>query len=491
MRLAVIFHRFGPYHAARLAAVAGVCEVTAIELAAETAEYAWDKIEGSTHFQRVTLFPVGDSRTAELGELQQRMNLALQKCRPEVVAIPGWSEPGALAALLWCSETGTPVVLMSESTAHDERRVWWKEWLKRRVVRLCSTALVGGRLHADYLEQLGMALERVFTGYDVVENKHFSAKAEESRKQKAESSSLPPSPPRSGRGTEGEVSQSETLKTHKDESLTPHPASGHLLPSGCGEGKFFLASARFIEKKNLPRLIEAYALYRETVQAEDRGLKAEDRSQRTEVADAPAFNPQSPILNPQSSIPSEFSTPISAFSIQHSAFPQVPWDIVLLGDGPLRADLCSLIADLSLQDSVLMPGFKQYDELPAWYARASAFVHASTSEQWGLVVNEACAAGLPVLVSNRCGCAPELVQEGVNGFTFDPNDARELAALMVDMAQRPDRAAMGRESERIVSHWRPAAFATGLLQAAELAAAQPRRPAGWFDRFLLKCLMRR
>jgi glycosyltransferase involved in cell wall biosynthesis len=47
-------------------------------------------------------------------------------------------------------------------------------------------------------------------------------------------------------------------------------------------------------------------------------------------------------------------------------------------------------------------------------------VHASTTEQWGLVVNEAMAAGLPVLVSDRCGCAPDLVEVGVNGFTFDP-----------------------------------------------------------------------
>ncbi len=77
----------------------------------------------------------------------------------------------------------------------------------------------------------------------------------------------------------------------------------------------------------------------------------------------------------------------------------------------------------------ILPGFKPYDELPVYYALANAFVHASTSEQWGLVVNEAIATGLPVIVSNRCGCAPELVNG--NGFTFDPTNEDELTDAAV------------------------------------------------------------
>ena len=46
-----------------------------------------------------------------------------------------------------------------------------------------------------------------------------------------------------------------------------------------------------------------------------------------------------------------------------------------------------------------LPGFKQYDDWPVYYALATAFVHASTTEQWGLVVSEAIASGLPVIVS--------------------------------------------------------------------------------------------
>ena len=86
-----------------------------------------------------------------------------------------------------------------------------------------------------------------------------------------------------------------------------------------------------------------------------------------------------------------------------------------------------------------LPGFKPYDELPVYYALANAFVHASTTEQWGLVVNEAIASGLPVIVSNRCGCAPELVNG--NGFTFDPTNEHELTARLLEMASLSDAGA--------------------------------------------------
>src|SRR5208337_5127598 len=91
-----------------------------------------------------------------------------------------------------------------------------------------------------------------------------------------------------------------------------------------------------------------------------------------------------------------------------------------------------------------LPGFKQYEELPAYYGLAGAFVHASTAEQWGLVANEAMASGLPVLVSNRCGCATELVEEGRNGFAFDPENVEQLAGFMRRLGCGPtDAASMG------------------------------------------------
>jgi glycosyltransferase involved in cell wall biosynthesis len=142
---------------------------------------------------------------------------------------------------------------------------------------------------------------------------------------------------------------------------------------------------------------------------------------------------------------------------------------------------------------VHLPGFKQYEELPAWYAAAGAFVHASTSEQWGLVVNEAMAAGLPVLVSNRCGCAPELVREGVNGFTFNPNDEEALAnhLLHVSSMSPGARKEMGRASQQIITSLAPEQFGKGLLAAAQQAVKSGVPHMGMLNRLLLRQLAQR
>ncbi len=123
---------------------------------------------------------------------------------------------------------------------------------------------------------------------------------------------------------------------------------------------------------------------------------------------------------------------------------------------------------------------------------AGAFVHASTTEQWGLVVNEAMAAGLPVLVSERCGCAPDLVRDGVNGFTFDPYDPGQLADLMLKVSSdQCDRLAMGRASQEIIKDWGPERFADGLMQAVAVARSRPLPKASWLDRSLLWALVHR
>ena len=142
------------------------------------------------------------------------------------MAVPGWSGWHAFAAMDWCLAKGVPVVLMSESTATDERRTMWKECVKRRYVRLCSTALVGGERHAQYLTQLGMPPERIFDGYDVVDNQYFA-------------------------------DASEQIRAAADDWRRRL-----ALPA-----KYFLASARFIEKKNLATLLRAYAKYRAAITA--------------------------------------------------------------------------------------------------------------------------------------------------------------------------------------------------------------------------------
>jgi glycosyltransferase involved in cell wall biosynthesis len=116
---------------------------------------------------------------------------------------------------------------------------------------------------------------------------------------------------------------------------------------------------------------------------------------------------------------------------------------------------------------------------------ANAFVHPSTTEQWGLVVNEAIASGLPVIVSERCGCAPELVQG--NGFTFDPTDDHELASRLLEMASLSDcdLKQRGEASRKIAGRFGPELFGEGLEQAARVATQLTRKKSGITDRALL------
>ena len=406
--IAIFFDRLGPYHWARLQAAARLFRVVAIETCAITREYQWERIDQPRAFDRVTLFDdVSDGRSLKRVLLRQKLAKALCEVDPAVAMIPGWATPASLIALEWCLRNQRPTVVMSESNAFDEKRYTLAELIKRIVVSSFSAGLAGGQLQREYLVTLGLPRNRVFTGYDVVDNEYFRRKAEEVRSRRSE------------------VRQK------------------YGLPEN-----YFLASARFIEKKNLSMLIRAYARYRRFADSREDGQRTTDNR---------------------------------------------PWDLVLLGDGPLKADICRLISDFRLHGHVHLRGFIQYRELPAYYALADAFVHASTTEQWGLVVNEAMATGLPVIVSNRCGCVPDLVAEGKNGFTFNPESVEDLGKLMVDVACLSDRRLeeMRAESRRIVAGFTPTHFATAAQRAIDVAKAAPIYRATPFSSLLLKALIHR
>src|SRR5439155_18234313 len=91
--------------------------------------------------------------------------------------------------------------------------------------------------------------------------------------------------------------------------------------------------------------------------------------------------------------------------------------VVMAGSGEIEAELRGFCAEHEL-NNVTFTGFVNQSELPALYAAADVFVLPSgADEHWGLAVNEAMCAGLPVVVSREVGCVPDLVRDGVNGFT--------------------------------------------------------------------------
>ncbi len=146
--------------------------------------------------------------------------------------------------------------------------------------------------------------------------------------------------------------------------------------------------------------------------------------------------------------------------------------LLLVGEGPMRASWEQQARTL-LPGAVRFVGNKPLEQLPLYYQLADVFALPSLEEVWGLVVNEAALASLPLIVSESCGAAPDLVEPGVNGFRVPPGDVPALQAALDKVLAEPAAAArMGRESRRLVEQrCTPEKVAASLLRAAELAHA--------------------
>lgn len=411
MLLAIHFARLGPYHLARLRSASDVLvplgwRVAALEIAGSDSTYEWEREpDGWEQWERVTVFPDGVFENIPAVKIKSGIVRELDRLRPDAVAIAGWGTVDARACLDWCKRNDARAIVMSETRAADAPRAWWKELVKYLIVNSFDAAICGGESHKRYLMQLGMPKERIALGYNVVDNNFFKFSA---------------------------------------------PDCEPFI-----DGSYFLASNRFVERKNLRRLLEGYKIFQDIV-LRSLGLKKEDL-----------------------------------------------WPLVLLGDGKLRGALQATCVELGLKTlripfsgvsdeagkqalyrdklnlntckkealnvcgGVVFAGFRQIWELPTFYAGAGAFVHPALQEPWGLVINEAMASGLPVLSSRNVGAAEELVQEGKTGFLFDPMDVKSIAEslLKIFLMSEPDRRKMGGEAREMVERKVPSrAFGEGLAK---------------------------
>jgi len=138
------------------------------------------------------------------------------------------------------------------------------------------------------------------------------------------------------------------------------------------------------------------------------------------------------------------------------------WQLQIVGEGPLRETLL-----VEQDDSVQFSGWKSYKDLPRLYSSADCFVLPSVFEPWGLVVNEAMAAGLPIIISNQCGCVPELFNSK-NGWIFDTNNVEELIKIMNDLSVKNTREiqCMGLESSKIIENYSCETWANTIVELA-------------------------
>ena len=385
-RVCAQWSRFGPYHIARLRAAhvafaARGVELVAFETAGADAVYNWQDQTDGEAFVHEQVFAGRAFETIPPREVVREVTATLDRLDPDAVAINSYSAPDALAALAWCRRRRRTAVCFMESKADDAARSPAREWIKARLVSQFDAALAGGTPQREYLVALGFPERAIFTPYDVVDNAFYRDGAAMARRALASA----------------------------------------RLPGLDGERPVFLASNRFVARKNLDRLLRAYAAYRDAAEA--------------------------------------------------------PWGLVLLGDGPERPALEALVRERGIE-GVTFAGFRQPKDLLAYYGLAGAFVHPALIEPWGLVVNEAMAAGLPVLVSDRVGSVRDLVTDGETGLLFDPESEAEMARALARVASMSDaeRAALAQRAGARVVRWSPERFGEGLWDA--VAAGRERSGRG-------------
>jgi glycosyltransferase involved in cell wall biosynthesis len=148
-----------------------------------------------------------------------------------------------------------------------------------------------------------------------------------------------------------------------------------------------------------------------------------------------------------------------------AAFRDVPGELVIVGDGTDAERLRPLAGD-----RVRFAGSKDRDELLADYAAADVFVLPSRSEPWGMVLNEAAAAALPLVATEEAGAARDLVEDGRNGFRVPAGDVAALRDRLARLAADPAlRTAAGARSRELAQRFTPPAWADGVVRLAERA----------------------
>lgn len=420
--MAVLWAQYGPYHFARAAALARLAapaKVYALELANRTGDYQWTRSEAGLNL--VTICPDAVAERLSFWTVFFRVRKQLARLGVQICFLPSYAPKQSLAALLAAKSLGIRTVMMNETHAGTARASGLAAWGKRRLVGLFDAALVGGAPQKRYFAPMGMREEKIFTGYDAVDNDYFAGRAKEIRRDAAE------------------------IRTR------------HSLPQ-----HYFLSLGRFVAKKNLHILLQAYRKFLEGGHLRQTHLVLVGSGEEEAKLRALCPTLRLPVYDKPS--------------------------------GKIRNRRSEVEAE---NPGVHFYGFRQIDENPVFYALAEAFVLPSLYEEWGLVVNEAMACGLPVIVSQTAGCAEDLLEpdlpvsksvEGAesvkpdcpahlgkraNGFVFDPASADELAEVMLALESKPaTREAMGRESSCIVEKFSCENFAENALKAAKAACGR-------------------
>ena len=178
---------------------------------------------------------------------------------------------------------------------------------------------------------------------------------------------------------------------------------------------------------------------------------------------------------------------LNAYEILQNKVVDCP-HLLFVGDGESRSTMENFVTTQYLKNVHSIP-FQSQEKLLKIYHHASLFILPSLyAETWGLVINEAMAASLPVAVSNKVGCASTLVKEHINGFTFDPVNPVELSKKLAAFIRlnQDIKGRMGRAAEKEIEKWDLDRFTKSLFDAVKFTENNPKRKITHIGRFLSK-----
>jgi hypothetical protein len=198
--LAICFGQFGPYHHARVAALQDAAHeqgarVVPMQIASDTATYEWkesneSRVKGKKCEGLQTLCNGVEEEVSPLDVFLKARKLFREE-KVDVAFLPSYSPARFFALFAAAKSLGIRTVMMNESHAGTEQatgsaaamRVYGvtRRWIKRQIVKQFDAAFVGGEPHKRHFASLGIPAEKIFTGYDAVDNDFFASRADEIR----------------------------------------------------------------------------------------------------------------------------------------------------------------------------------------------------------------------------------------------------------------------------------------------------------------------
>jgi glycosyltransferase involved in cell wall biosynthesis len=379
MHIAIIWQRFLPYHIARIRRLRERCiemgyKLSAIEVASQDDSYGF-KSNTDLDNEWICCFPKTSYHEHNANEIHNKVLSVLNGLQPDIVFAPATPFPEGMAAVSYRVHSNKRMIMMDDAWEYTDRRKSVIKFIKRNIHKNIDGAFVPAPSHQHYYNDMGFSEKRIVFGVDVVDNDYYSKK-------------------------------SETIRLN----------SQVVRSSLQFNENYFLFVGRFLPRKGIKTLLEAYKKY-----------------------------------------------------LRYTS--GVPWKMVLVGTGPYMNAIQTALDE----ENIIYAGARFSDELCSYYALAGILIVPSESDPWGLVVNEGMASGLPVIVSSGCGASKTLIKEGENGWIFRPRDYDALADLLVRFSTLPEdvRKRMGKKSQEIISLWSLDRFADGVLQALSISRRPP------------------